>query len=229
MSVYAIADLHGRLDLFEQVKAFLKPEDKVYVLGDCGDRGPEPWETIKRVYNDPQFIYIKGNHEDMLIKAMKAHLRHHNEFPHEYNLCRRNGGEGTYKSWLKESIEDKEFWYRALSNLPLDATYLNKDMIHIYMNHSGADENSSEKEILWSRDHFFHWTSDYDLIVHGHTPIPLMDEEFAFYEKNHTPLEPGAYWYDLNRKVNIDCGAVWTGVTVLLDLDTFDEHIFFQA
>lgn len=65
VSVYAISDLHGMLCLYQEVKKFLKPEDKVYCLGDCGDRGPDPWETIKAVAADPQFIYIKGNHEDM--------------------------------------------------------------------------------------------------------------------------------------------------------------------
>ena len=70
MATYAISDLHGRMDLFRQVKEFLQPEDVVYVLGDCGDRGPAGWELIKTVYEDPQFIYLMGNHEDMLVNAM---------------------------------------------------------------------------------------------------------------------------------------------------------------
>lgn len=229
MSIYACSDLHGCLYFYDAIKNFIQPEDTVYVLGDCGDRGPEPWETIKAVYNDPQFIYLKGNHEDMLVAAMKKYfnkLSFQSEYSHEYNLCRANGGEGTYKGWLAEDIKEKEKWYKALKNLPLSAEYVNKDGVRIFMSHSGADEYASDEDLLWSRDHFFHWTSDYDLIVHGHTPIPLMDDEFKFYEKNHVPLEVGAYWYERNRKVNIDCGAVWTGHTVLLDLDTFDEQIF---
>lgn len=226
MSIYAISDLHGCLKFYDAIKNFIQPEDTVYVLGDCGDRGPQPWETIKAIYNDPQFIYIKGNHEDMLVKAMRHTIRTGKNFGNDYNLCRSNGGEDTFKGWLKENDEQRLFWYKALDNLPLSVEYTNKDGIKIFMNHSGADENASDEELLWDRDHFFHWTSNYDLIVHGHTPIPLMDDEFKFYEKNHVPFEPGAYWYEHNRKVNIDCGAVWTGYTVLLDLDTFDEQIF---
>lgn len=41
MAVYALSDLHGYLDLYKQIKEFLKPEDKVYFLGDAGDRGPQ--------------------------------------------------------------------------------------------------------------------------------------------------------------------------------------------
>ena len=33
MATYACSDLHGRLDLLEQVQSFLKPDDKVYFLG----------------------------------------------------------------------------------------------------------------------------------------------------------------------------------------------------
>jgi hypothetical protein len=40
-------------------------------------------------------------------------------------------------------------------------------------------------------------------------------------------IEPGAYWYAGGHKVNIDCGCVFTDTIVLLNLDTWDEEIFF--
>ena len=51
---YAIADLHGRLDLFNKVKEQINDDDVLYVLGDCNDRGPYPWLTLKTVIDDPQ-------------------------------------------------------------------------------------------------------------------------------------------------------------------------------
>ena len=74
MSNFAVSDLHGHLKLYNKIKKFLKPEDTVYCLGDCGDRGPDAWETIKAVAKDEQFIYLKGNHEDMLVKAALERL-----------------------------------------------------------------------------------------------------------------------------------------------------------
>ena len=38
--------------------------------------------------------------------------------------------------------------------------------------------------------------------------------------------EPRALWYCNNHKVCIDMGTYNTNITVLLDLDTFEEHIF---
>jgi hypothetical protein len=40
MSVYACGDLHGHLSIYNKIKAILNPEDKVYCVGDCVDRGP---------------------------------------------------------------------------------------------------------------------------------------------------------------------------------------------
>ena len=67
---FACSDLHGMLPFFEQICEMLESDDIVYFLGDAGDRGPEPWETIKRIAEHPQFIYLKGNHEDMLVRAL---------------------------------------------------------------------------------------------------------------------------------------------------------------
>ena len=38
MSMYACSDLHGMKELYLKIKDFLKPEDKVFFLGDAGDR-----------------------------------------------------------------------------------------------------------------------------------------------------------------------------------------------
>ena len=66
---FACSDLHGMMNLYKQIKEFIEPEDTVICLGDCGDRGYDSWELIKKVYTDPQFIYLMGNHERMLIDA----------------------------------------------------------------------------------------------------------------------------------------------------------------
>lgn len=60
--------------------------------------------------------------------------------------------------------------------------------------------------------------------------VPLMIERcpdlIKWFGASESSYEDGAFWYCNNHKVNIDCGAFFTGKTVLLDLDTFDEHIF---
>lgn len=226
MAVYACSDLHGRLDLYKQIKAFLNPEDTVYFLGDAGDRGPDSWELIKTIYSDDQLVYLMGNHEEMLVEAMKDWLDYFHCGPN-WQVLVQNGGAQTFEDWMNIPNENNQrTWMNALSKLPTVKTYVNKDNIKIILSHAGFTPGiTTDIDFLWDRNHYNdEW--DYEhcsdvVIVHGHTPIPLMkigspDEEF----------EPGAFWYCDNHKINIDNGSTWTDFTCLLDLDTFDEHIF---
>ena len=231
MAVYACSDLHGMLRFYKAVKEMLKPEDVVYFLGDAGDRGPEPWECIKTILDDPQFIYIKGNHEDMLVQAMgKGYGR-------QYNLLRSNGGKQTYHEAMSE--EDWAQWRIRLNQLPDKALYTNAQGQDVYLSHAGFTPDLNiygevtwvwGEDLIWSRDHFFDKWSDHEkfknaVVVHGHTPIPyLLDEIDPACTMGE--IEPGVLWYANGKKCCIDCGAVFTGVFVLLDLDTWEEHVF---
>ena len=235
MSVYAVSDLHGMYELYQKISNFLKPEDKVYCLGDCGDRGPQPWETIKAVASDPRFIYIKGNHEDMLAKTMEEYIRY-DSFGKAFHLLAMNGGAETLQSWIAEGANIS--WKKYLNELPAYLEYENEDGIKIVLCHAGLTPGydlSDKKDLLWDRSHIYDDAQDDNIIcVHGHTPILSMisgwDGElkriFGAREDNY---DCGAFWYCNDHKVNIDCGAFFTNTTVLLDLNTFDEHIFSKS
>lgn len=245
MATYACSDLHGMLHFYKSIKEYLKPEDKVFYLGDAGDRGPHPWETIKAILDDPQFIYIKGNHEHMLIKVIEDYLYDGVPDYHDFHLLVSNGGESTYD----EAIRDPNLRaaYDKLYKLPLIKEYINTSNERIILSHAGftpwksefyADDDEKKdivyerphpKDLIWGRDHFLdEWTAEDCVdcfIIHGHTPIPyLLDDIDPACLMGE--IEPGALWYDDGRKCCIDCGAVFTGYFVLLDLDTWDEHVF---
>ena len=227
MAKYAVSDLHGRYDLFQKIKDFIKPEDTVCVLGDCGDRGKDGWEIIKEVYTNPQFVYIKGNHEDMLVEAMKTG---------DKSLCFYNGGKPTYTAWRYKD-GGQLMWAHRLDNLPLEVEYINRNGQRIIMCHAGYTPHVGNQplsdDLLWDRHHFnAQWDMDYvdTFMIHGHTPIPYMDEYLRDAPKE-SKVKPGVFWYcpdDKGKfhKCNIDCGAVFTGHTALLNLDTFEQHIF---
>lgn len=225
MNVYAVSDLHGQIDLYKQIKTFLKKNDIIYCLGDCGDRGPANWELIKAVARDPQFILLKGNHEDMLVKAMCEYGR--DEYMGKNcHLLFSNGGESTLFGWITDGADMG--WMNYLSKLPTIKSYYNQYQdIEIVMCHAGYsnydDTIPCEEDLLWSREHFLDIPpKGRTLMVHGHTPIPYLAEDLGIKEAEFE----GAFWYCNDKKVCIDCGAFATGMTVLLDLDTFDEHIF---
>jgi calcineurin-like phosphoesterase family protein len=244
MSVYAVSDIHGMYNLYEQIKDFIKPEDTVFCLGDMGDRGPDGWKTVKTILSDPQFKVIKGNHEDMLIQTMKEYY----SFPideryriiqsGEMSLLRWNGGEYTFKNWMKEKEGTRIKFYRRLMNLPTHLEYMNKHGRLIFMSHAGftpftPDNFPTDEELVWDRRHYTsEWPEDAlenAIAVHGHTPIFYLVEDLtnALKEKYDCPPLPTAYWYADNHKCCIDNGSFVTNCIVLLDLDTFEEHKFY--
>ena len=232
MATYECSDFHGMLHFYKTIKEHLNPEDQVFYLGDAGDRGPHPWETIKAVLEDPQFIYIKGNHEDMLVNALgKGYGR-------QFNLLRSNGGKDTYHQCLEEP--DWAEWRLKLKRLPTHAEYQNTQGETVYLSHAGytpwIDDDGIiggwnwDEDLLWSRDHFLDpWPTEEvfqkTIIVHGHTPIPYLLDEIDPCCKMQN-IEPGVLWYADGKKCCIDCGAVFTGICVLINLDTWDEDVF---
>ena len=233
MAVYVCADLHGHLQIYKKIKAMLKPEDKVFCLGDCGDRGPDSWETIKAVYSDPQFIYLKGNHEDMLVKACKDYLMDDGMWDYmSYTLCCHNGGRETLEGW--ELDPHREEWFRRLQKLPTWDSYEAEDGTVFVLCHAGFTpwfkEGTTEceipidKDLLWDREHIYSRTylpkhMDDVIVVHGHTPIHYLTVDLDI------PWESGAFWYCDNHKVCIDSGGFFSGEWVLLNLDTREEIV----
>lgn len=213
MSVYAVADLHGSINLFHKILATLNPDDILYCLGDVCDRGLYGYDMMKQILENPQIIYLKGNHEQMFVDA--ARQMNKNRFCEDYpetndiDLHRCNGGKDTIHAWLKDNLPmdiiDK------LDNLPEKAEYINKDGIKIVMTHSGGLE-----DCLWDRNHFTYPIKEKNtIIVHGHTPIPYLP-----FLKNEENIEAPC-WYADNTKVDIDCGCFVSDITVLLNLDNF--------
>ena len=232
MSVYALSDLHGHYEIYKKVKAMLKPEDIVYFLGDAGDRGPDSWKCIKAIYNDPQFIYIKGNHEDMLVKACEDYLMDDYMWDYSsYMLSYRNGGKETMEDW--ESDPDREAWVKRLRDLPTWDNYCANGK-EIVLSHAGftpwmdAGETSyripKDEDLIWDREHYYSNTylpayMDDVLIVHGHTPIHHLADDIG------ESWLAGAFWYMNRHKCCIDSGGFFSGEWVLLNLDTLEDIV----
>ncbi|QDU81219.1 Serine/threonine-protein phosphatase 1 [Polystyrenella longa] len=74
----AIGDIHGCSTAFETLLDMLQvtSEDTIVLLGDIVDRGPGTKQVIETTINlksrCKQLIYIRGNHEEMLLDALKA-------------------------------------------------------------------------------------------------------------------------------------------------------------
>lgn len=231
MAVYACSDLHGHMELYTQIKEYIHPEDVVYFLGDAGDRGPQCWETIKVVYNDKQFIYLKGNHETLLTEAMNDYLHPTGYSSNAYMILIQNGGLKTFDEWEEDG--NSEEWIERLNSLPIYAKYQNPKGQVIYLSHAGFTPvwngitNDTwlpeDIDLLWDREHFWDkWDMcnfPDSMVVHGHTPAHYIHRELG-YRLDEYKL--GAYWYCDKHKICIDCGTYVTKTACLLNLDTWE-------
>ena len=221
MSVYACADLHGSLELWNKIKAYLHSDDTLYFLGDAADRGLYGWTIIKDMFNDSRVIYIRGNHEQMIIDTL-LHGK-----PDALQLWRYNGGLATYLDAVDDSEKNK--YLSLLNKTPLFETY-QSDEHKYYLCHAGCTP-PFYKDLLWDRSHF--WDNcknleDNSIIVHGHTPTYMVKERFDWfsYEEDEATWEYpytmyyGAMLYANGHKIDLDCGTAHNHCTVLLNLDT---------
>jgi len=104
MSVFAIGDIHGCLRALKAVfrASAIQPGDTVVFLGDYVSRGPDSRKVLKWIIKrqeDYRFIFLRGNHEAMMLRARKS-KKHFNEWL-------RYGGDTILKSY---AVDDLSQW-----------------------------------------------------------------------------------------------------------------------
>jgi serine/threonine protein phosphatase 1 len=217
--IYAVGDIHGRLDLFDALIAAIEADDAasgaadttVILLGDLVDRGPDSAGVVARArewQGRRKVRILAGNHEEMFLHSFERTetLRHFLRF----------GGKETVLSYgidpeeyLKASVEDvREMMHAAI---PADhRAFLEsfEDMIAIgdyLFVHAGIapDVPLPEQRIgdlRWIREPFLSHAQPHGaVIVHGHT---ITDE----------PQDKG-------NRIGIDTGAYMSGRLTALVLE----------
>ena len=228
MSRYACSDFHGQYFLYEEINKIIKPEDTVYFLGDATDRGLRSWDLFKSIATNPQWIYFKGNHEDMLYKALKEYRELDGMMGSAQELLFYNGGELTFNEIITAENGAIPWVLNQIEKMPTHIVIENSNYV-ISLSHAGMTPKSkkvaTEYDLIWDRNHVRDsWPRAKEfsrrIEIHGHTPIP---ENFITTYK--FLRNPEAIYYCEGHKINIDSGAVWTNIGILFDIDTFEETI----
>jgi serine/threonine protein phosphatase 1 len=203
---YCVSDVHGCSKTLEALlkRLELTKDDIVYFLGDYIDRGPRSKEVLDILMDNENFVCLRGNHEDMLLRVLKG------EFG-AYNLWMRNGGRETLRSFGGHSIS-KEY-IEFIKNMKLLV-----ELDDFYLCHAGIsfdDPLGTPRDVLlWTRGQFLPDLINGKQVISGHTPTKLK-------EIQSMTKEP---------KVIIDNGCVYDaedyGNLVALRLD--DMKLFVQ-
>ena len=83
--IYIMSDIHGLYSRYTAMlkKIDLQDEDKLYVLGDVIDRGPQSFEILEDIMNRKNTEMFLGNHEHMMLTSeVHGFLRRKTEGDH---------------------------------------------------------------------------------------------------------------------------------------------------
>ncbi|OEU64353.1 MAG: hypothetical protein BA870_06000 [Desulfuromonadales bacterium C00003094] len=166
----AVGDIHGCRDLLQELLRQVAPcaEDQVVFLGDYIDRGPDSRGVIDYLLDFrqrwPQTVFLKGNHEAMLLNFLDGHERL------RYLL---NGGETTlYNYREKGQLTIPPSHLQFLRDLRLYFETEHHLFVHAGLRPEVSLKNQKEEDLLWIREDFlkskYRWSKT---IVFGHTPM----------------------------------------------------------
>ena len=228
--VYAISDTHGMYNLWRQVIDSLDETDTLYMLGDAADRGHDGWKIIKEALADPRVVYIRGNHDQMLLDSWKTEWR-------DNYLWFSNGG---YETWDALMMDEKyEIYLAQLARTKLYHCYENKEGKKIHLSHAGFTIREDgvlprDGELLWDRDHIYYdefANEETEYVVHGHTYcMSTIFKELSVWTPEEVNINDS--WtvgrYHGGYKICIDGRCFGTGKIAILDLDTLTEKVFYD-
>lgn len=247
MSTYVFSDIHAQYDLWKQIKNFIKPEDKVFCLGDCVDRGEIGFEILNEVMNTPNIILLRGNHEDFIDSIgstiIEYDAKENEDFwfiNREVRLWLKNGAKKTINAFLKLTKDKRKELIKKIRQLPTHAEYTNINGEKFYLTHAGRQPDTKEildmytgdipiNNYIWDRKHILDlkWEGkDNEYCIHGHTPVLYM-KYFMHPMVEHPQSKFKIFKYCNNHKIDIDLGSFVTHKICLLNLDTL-EPIYFK-
>jgi serine/threonine protein phosphatase 1 len=194
--VWAIGDVHGRLDLLKSLvgsiladAAATRATRKVVIfLGDYIDRGLDSAGVIRYLIDLPkdagiEWRFLRGNHEEAMLSFL-------NDPATGPTWC-EYGGDATLASYglrLPQLKHRSEAWAHLAADLEhkvtragrvfLENLELSVSVGDYFFAHAGARpgiplDQQSARDLLWIRNSFLQSDVGFEkVVVHGHTPAP---------------------------------------------------------
>ena len=223
--VFYFTDVHGCYSLFHAAMDFCMKQDPECMIifgGDACDRGRDGYKIMKELLDNPQVVYLKGNHEDMFVHAAwfikrdyKGKLDedsiweylYHAEISDFYSTeiqnCIYNGGFHTLQDWMLDGMPMN--FVDKINHLPLTLSYEGIDFCHaggdpkVFKRVADNEYNAitPDKEdaemVVWDRNWLgFGWTPN-RICIFGHTPTPYIAAKYYGQNKSIAKAHPCKY------------------------------------
>ena len=168
-NLIAIGDVHGHYDeLREAIKPHFDTDAELIFVGDLFDRAEKPDGDLKvlryvrklqdnaKDYGLNRVTVLCGNHEDMLIKAIKTG---------DTELWEYNGGHLPFLQYARKSLK----WLESLPLFTRRGKYL---FVHAGVRPNVPLNKQNPGDLMWIREPFLNGNDHHlpYIVVHGHTP-----------------------------------------------------------
>jgi len=224
--IYAVGDIHGRLDLLDRLLAKIDEDDfrragaassELIFLGDLVDRGPDSRGVVERLMGlvgTRPARFLMGNHEEVFLRALEGDLK-------ALRFLSRIGGRETLLSY---GVSEEAYRELDLDEL-MAATRAAVPQSHIaflssfehwieagdyLFVHAGlrpgiALEEQKTSDLRWIRDDFLlHRSSFGKMVVHGHSISDEIDER-----SNRIGIDTGAFASGKLTAIGLDGDERW--------------------
>jgi serine/threonine protein phosphatase 1 len=213
--LYAVGDIHGRLDLMRVLLARIEEDARtrshakrrsLVFLGDYVDRGPDSRgvvaDLLARQFQGFDTHFLKGNHEAILLDFL--------DHPLHLDHWLLNGGQATMESYgvdteaLAEARAHPQTWretfvaalpethLRFFRTLNLSVTFGDYLFVHAGVRPGVPLAAQSEDDLVWIRRPFLDHAGPFGkIVVHGHTPTAL-----PVVRPNRIGIDTGAVFSD---------------------------------
>ena len=208
--VYAVGDIHGRVDLLDELLARIEADDGqrpraktiVIFLGDLIDRGPSSAQVIERLRTyaprGVRSIFLSGNHEEVLLRLIRG------ESQYLADWLRFGGAECARSYGIDPRSIRRMEPSRAVrllrDKVPADHVSFLESFVDTFrvgdylFVHAGIRPGvqlaeQSQTDLRWIRNDFLESDQEHGfVVVHGHT----ISEEVQV-RANRIGLDTGAY------------------------------------
>jgi serine/threonine protein phosphatase 1 len=199
---FVIGDVHGcAATLRRLVEELLRPlpGDRIYLLGDLIDRGPDSRGVLDFIFELRErglsVESVRGNHEEMFLQADDDHL---------LELWGANGGLATLASFRADGPGDIPRRYRDfLDSLPLYILLDDFFIVHAGLNFDRPSPFDDTEAMLWTRSSYVdRQRIGGRRLICGHTPVPRSLLEVSL-NSNKIMIDNGCVFIDRPEMGNL--------------------------
>lgn len=224
--VYAIGDIHGRLDLLDQLLFRIEADDRtrggaksqLVFLGDLVDRGPNSAGVVQRALELKQsggaVRFLMGNHEEVFLKTLAGSLE-------ALRFFVKIGGRATVLSYGFDEADYNRLRFEELlpeliARVPQEHVAFLKSFedriaigdylfVHAGIRPRVPIEEQTGGDLRWIRSEFLDFRGDHGaIVVHGHTITDEVEER-----PNRIGIDTGAFASGRLTALGLEGGERW--------------------